>query len=31
VVIPYSRTSKVAVMTPRSQDEIDALQKQSGN
>jgi streptogramin lyase len=31
VVIPYSRTSKVAVMTPRSQAEIDTLQKQTGN
>jgi virginiamycin B lyase len=31
VVIPYSRTSKVAVMTPRSQAEIDTLQKQAGN
>jgi streptogramin lyase len=29
VVIPYSRTSKVAVMTFRSQDEIDALKKQA--
>ena len=29
VVIPYSRTSKVAVMTFRSEADLDALEKQA--